>query len=317
VDEFGLIAACFKPLSKGYSGSLNLTDDAAIVSLPAGQELVVTTDAISAGVHFLGNEEPALIARKLLRCNLSDLAAKGAAPLAYFLNVMLPTDTTPEWVHGFADGLRQDQAEYSIHLAGGDTIATKGPATFSMTALGVIPAGKMLRRCSARPGDIIVVSGTLGDSALGLISLRGAAGDEYLINRYLLPEPRLALGKKLLGLANASMDISDGLVQDLGHICEESKVGATIRRPLLPLSKPAAAMIKNDEKLWDKIVGGGDDYELLFTVPASKKQEIGALAAKLDLPLTVIGEIIVGDSVQLLDENNKTVPLANKGYRHF
>ncbi len=245
MDEFDLIEKYFKPLARGFPGSLNLTDDAAVFSIPAGCELVVTTDAISEGVHFIGDEAPELIARKLLRVNLSDLAAMGATPLCYFLAGMLPKTTEAHWVKRFAEGLAEDQKQFRINIAGGDTISTHGALSLSVTALGTVPKGKALRRSGAKPGDIIYVSGTLGDSALGLSchceqSSACKTQDPFLINRYLLPEPRIALGQKLIGIANACMDISDGLVQDLGHICKASGVGATIHRDKLPLSEAGA-----------------------------------------------------------------------------
>jgi thiamine-monophosphate kinase len=315
MDEFGLIERYFKPLSTGFSGSLNLSDDAAIISPPPGHELVITKDAISQGVHYLGHESPALIARKLLRTNLSDLAAMGATPLCYFLAVMLPKNTTPEWLESFAQGLQQDQKEFGIHLAGGDTIATLGTPSFSLTALGTVPAGKSLRRGGAQIGDIIYVSDTLGDSALGLMMLQKNIPSPALEQRYYLPEPRLALGQQLLGIAHAAMDISDGLLQDLGHICAQSQVGATLYRDRLPLSEATQALVHQDAALWNAVLSGGDDYELLFT--AAPNAPIETLARSLNLRLTAIGEITVENAVRVLDENKNIISVPRKGFAHF
>jgi thiamine-monophosphate kinase len=313
MDEFFLIDTCFKPLAHNFPGSLNLTDDAAIIAVPPGHELVTTTDAISEGVHFIGNEDAALIAKKLLRVNLSDLAAMGAKPLCYVLTIMLPKNTKAAWVKRFARGLAEDQKLFRIHLAGGDTVSTRGTKSFSITAFGTVAKGKSLKRSSAKTGDSIYVSGTLGDSALGLRFRNNA----FLFKRYLLPEPRLALGQKLVGTANACMDISDGLVQDLGHICRASKAGAKLYRDKLPLSQAAQKLIKKDQKLWELVLGGGDDYELLFTVPASKKAALKKLSAALKLPLTEIGTITKGKEVKVLDENGKMLKLKRKGFQHF
>jgi len=321
MDEFGLIHKYFGPLAADYSGSLALSDDAAIIDVPQGRELVITKDAISEGVHFIGNEDAALIAKKLLRVNLSDLAAMGAKPMCYFLAAMLPKDTEEAWVAQFAHGLQEDQARYAIYLAGGDTIATDSKLSFSITALGTVETGKALRRSGAKPGDQIYVSGTIGDSALGLRLLRGglsatSEAHKYLEQRYLLPEPHIALGQRLYGIASACMDVSDGLAQDLGHIADASQVGAVIYRDHIPLSKEAAALLAKDETLWNMIIGGGDDYQLLFTVPAAKEKQLRALANELELSLALIGEIREGRGVAVLDGNKKPLAVA-KGFSHF
>jgi len=312
MHEFEIIESIFRPLTRGFEGALDLTDDAALVSVPPGHELVVTKDAISQGVHFIGDEDPALIAQKLLRVNLSDLAAMGATPLCYLLALFLP-DGDETWLRRFAEGLRIDQETFRIHLAGGDTVSTKGTPGFSLTVLGTIPAGKALRRNAAQKGDIIYVSGTLGDSALGLAALQAGTNEPFLIDRYLLPQPRVTLGQTLLGSAHACMDISDGLTQDLGHICKASNVGATLYRDKLPLS-PAA---KKHPQALDAALSGGDDYELLFTAPADQTSAIGLLAAELQLPLTAIGEITEGNMVKLVDENGKPLEIKHEGFQHF
>lgn len=323
MDEFDLIKTYFAPLAKGFPGSLNLADDAAIISPPPGAELVVTTDAINRGVHFIGDEDPALIARKLLRVNLSDLAAMGATPLCYFLALMLPKDTESHWIKRFSEGLHEDQALFGIYLAGGDTSATKEGMSFSATALGSVPQGRALKRSGARLGDAIYISGTLGDSALGLQLLQRNihaphdADREFLEERYLLPSPQLALGQKLVGIANTCMDVSDGLVQDLGHICAASGVGATINREKLLLSAPASKLIEANPALWDAALSGGDDYELLFTAPPEKELLVRDLSSELELSLTKIGEITEGEEVEVRDGQGRVVPVERKGFRHF
>jgi thiamine-monophosphate kinase len=324
MDEFSLIHHYLRPLSQGFEGALDLSDDAAVIPSKSGSDIIITKDALSQGIHFIGTESPQHIAQKALRVNLSDLAAMGAEPVAYFLALMLPKNTPHEWVGEFAKGLADDQKQFGVHLAGGDTISTQGPLSFSITAAGYIPSGYALRRNRARAGDIIYMSGTLGDSALGLKLLQKTIGANpsdtsraFLEKRYLLPEPRIALGRALMGIADAAMDISDGLVQDLGHICKASNVSATIEQAKIPLSPAAAELVENDEKLWETILTGGDDYELLFTAPADKKFAIAALAAELHIPITAIGSVGEGSGVTVLDEAGEPVKLSKAGFKHF
>jgi thiamine-monophosphate kinase len=322
MDEFTLIKQYLTPLAAGFPGSLNLTDDAALIDVPAGKQLIITKDTISEGIHFLGTEEASLVAKKLLRVNLSDLAAKGATPLCYLIAASLPESTDERWVEGFAEGLKQDQQEFSIHLAGGDTTKTLGTLSLSLTALGLIDAGKMLKRSGAKIGDDIYVSGTLGDAALGLMSLNGELNpnferDDELEQRYFLPQPRVALGQKLVGIAHSCMDISDGLVQDLGHICKTSNAGATIHLSSLPLSHSAMNLVSRYPELWKRIITGGDDYELLFTAPASAEKTIAALSQEGNVPITKVGMITKGSNVEVLDESKTPIVLKKAGYRHF
>ncbi len=322
MDEFGLIRTYFSPLASGFPGSLNLSDDAALIDVPAGKQLVITKDTINEGVHFLGTEEPALIAKKLLRVNLSDLAGKGATPLCYLLAASLPQEIDEQWIAAFAEGLKQDQQAFAIHLAGGDTTKTLGMLSLSLTALGLVDTGKILKRSGAQIGDDVYVSGTVGDSALGLMSLNGELNpnferDDELEQRYFLPQPRVELGQKLAGIAHASMDSSDGLVQDLGHICATSGVGATIELPLVPLSRSALELVSRYPKLWERIITGGDDYELLFTAPASAGTAITKLAATLNLPITRIGSVTKGSGVIVLDAKGQPMSLEKTGYKHF
>ena len=247
--EFELIARYFAPLAKGFPGAYGLLDDAAVIAPPPGHELVAKTDAIVGGVHFLLDDPPDLIARKALRVNLSDLAAKGAVPRAYMLDIMLPKTVTEEWIAAFARGLAQDQDAYGVHLIGGDTDSTPGPVTIAIMAFGDVATGRMIRRGGASAGDTVFVTGTIGDAALGLEVLRGALPNldthaaSVLVDRYRLPRPRVTLGPRLIGLASAALDVSDGLLADLRHICEVSELAALIERPLVPLSTAARAAL--------------------------------------------------------------------------
>lgn len=308
MNEFPLIQKYFVPLSKQFKGSLALSDDAALLDIPAGFQLAVTKDAIAQGVHFIGTEDPALIARKLLRTNLSDLAAMGAQPLCYFLSLALPKPLSEDYIARFAAGLAEDQEIFSIHLAGGDTIATHGTPIFSITAHGLVPQGKALRRNGARAGDAIYVSGTLGDAALGLGRAQDPAipSHDALVQRYLLPQPRLELGRQLRGRATSCIDISDGLLQDLSHVCTASHTGAEIHVEQLPISAAARELLNTSPQLMSLIYSGGDDYELLFTLPA------GVAAPE---HTTHIGTITDTPSVRLLSQGVE-ISAAQKGYAH-
>ena len=318
LGEFAFIAKHLRPLAAGAPGALDLLDDAALLDPPEGAELVLTKDAMVAGVHFLADDPPAQIAQKLLRVNLSDLAAMGAAPLAYLLALARARDTPEAWLAEFCQGLAQDQAEFGIVLLGGDTVSMPGPLTLSLTAIGQVPRGQALRRSTARPDDDIWVSGTLGDGALGLKVLQGAleAPPEAcadLTRRYRLPCPRLALGQALRGLASAALDVSDGLLADLGHILETSQVGAEIHADALPLS-PAARALPGARAA---ALAGGDDYELLFTAAPERRPRIEALSEELALPLTRIGRIEAASGLRALDEEGREISTAQTGWQHF
>ncbi|HLI13717.1 MAG TPA: thiamine-phosphate kinase [Alphaproteobacteria bacterium] len=326
--EFELIARLFAPLAARFAGAVDLADDVAYLALHDGlvaadEELVVKTDALVAGIHFLVEDPPDLVARKLLRVNLSDLAAKGARPLVYTLALMVPPALDYAWLTRFAEGLRLDQEAYGIVLAGGDTVSTPGPLALSVTALGAVPAGRRMLRGNARPGDGVFVSGTIGDGALGLKAIQGrllGLGGEHraaLAARYRLPQPRLSLGRRLLGLAHASMDVSDGLIGDLEHICATSSVAAVVQATLVPLSDAGRAALAADPGLIEDVLGGGDDYELLFTAPAADEAALVAIGRELEVPVSRIGAIAAGSGVRVEDAAGREIAIARRGFRHF
>jgi thiamine-monophosphate kinase len=321
LGEFERIRRFFGPLAG--PGGLSLLDDAAVLDCRAGRRFVVTADAIVAGVHYLPDDPPDLVARKLLRVNLSDLAAMGARPLHYLLVTAFPTALGADWVGEFARGLAEDQRRFDIDLLGGDSVATPGPAVLSLTAIGDVEEGMEVRRSGARAGDFVWVSGTIGDAFLGLALLRGAHPKltpeyrDHLIGRFQLPEPRVDLGRRLGGIAHAMIDVSDGLIADLGHICETSGVGAVVELASLPLS-PAARFITDGEPgVRIDLGAGGDDYELLFTAPASLTEAIEGLSSALGLPITRVGRIEAREGVRLIDAEGRPIPVDHPGYRHF
>jgi thiamine-monophosphate kinase len=321
LGEFDRIRRFFAPLAG--PGGLGLLDDAAIVDCKAGRRLVVTADAIVAGVHYLPDDPPDLIARKLLRVNLSDLAAMGATPRHYLLTTALPAELGPEWLALFAQGLDEDQRRFGIDLLGGDSVGTTGPAVLSLTAIGEVAAGMEVRRSGARPGDLIWVSGTIGDAFLGLGVLRGAFSQlapehrDYLIRRFQVPDPRTVLGPLLSGIAHAMIDVSDGLLADLGHICETSRVCGRVELASLPLSPAARAIVASDPAIRTRLAGAGDDYELLFTAPADATEAIVDLSSRLGVPVTAIGKVEPGSGATLVGADGRMIPVEQTGYRHF
>ncbi|MXP63276.1 thiamine-phosphate kinase [Roseomonas sp. M0104] len=317
--EFELIARHFRPLAG--PGALGLTDDAAVLAPPAGRELVLAADAMVAGVHFLPDDPPETIGRKLLRTNLSDLAAMGAAPLGYLMTTALTRGTGSSWLAAFAAGLREDQAEFGVSLLGGDTVSTPGPVTLSLTILGHVAPGRALRRTGAAPGQDVWVSGSIGDGALGLAVLQGelpADAEGHLAGRYRLPRPRLALGQALAGLATAALDVSDGLVQDLGHLCRAAGCGAALQAAAVPLSAPAAALVAQRPALLPRLLTGGDDYELLFAAPPAAAAAVAARAAACGVDVTRIGQFVPGEAVVAVrDARGEMLRLDGGGWSHF
>lgn len=325
--EFEVIRKYFLPLAAAYPASLFLQDDAALLSIDQAVRLVITADAVVAGVHFFADDRPDFIARKALRVNISDLAAKGAEPMGYLMTISLPSHITEEWVSHFAKGLFQDQQEFGIGLWGGDTVSTPGPLTISITAIGQLPktAIEMPQRRHARSGDLLLMTGTLGDAALGLKLLQKTLKTEsedfyhFLTERYWIPQPRLKFGIRLIqnNLIHAMMDISDGLLGDLNHICQTSGVGAMIKSTLLPFSPATHFLCQQNPDLLETILTGGDDYELLFSAPKSRLPFIIKAAQQENILVSVIGEITSEKNIQVFDFNDRRYPIQAKGFQHF
>jgi thiamine-monophosphate kinase len=321
LGEFERIRRYFAPLAG--PGGLGLLDDAALVECRAGYRLVMTADAIVAGVHFLQDDPPDLVGKKLLRVNLSDLAAMGARPLYYLLTTALPTSLGTDWLAAFVRGLGEDQRLYGVELLGGDSVSTTGPVALSLTAIGEVAAGAEIRRGGARAGDDIWVSGTIGDAFLGLGVLHGeyaGLADSHrtaLMRRFQVPEPRVTLGPALSGLAHAMIDVSDGLLADLGHICETSEVAAVVELAAMPLSEMARAATALEPAVIPLLASGGDDYELLFTAPATAASAVRALGAAPAVAVTRIGWVETGEGVRLVDPAGSEIAVERAGYRHF
>jgi len=321
LGEFERIARFFAPLAAPEG--LGLVDDVAIIPGPPGEEYVLKTDAIVEGVHFLPDDPADQVGQKLLRVNLSDLAGKGAEPVGYLLTTALPRERDEVWLERFSAGLARDQKEFGIGLLGGDSVATTGPVTLSVAAVGRVRAGRAVLRSGAKPGDTVFVSGTLGDGALGLRALRGELPAlthdqrDFLADRYRLPRPRLWLGRGLVGTVHAMMDISDGLVADLGHICETSGVSAVVEAARLPLSPAARAAFAADPSLLQAALAGGDDYELLFTAASDACDGIAVIARETSVPVTAIGRIEHGVGVRVIDKHGAPISVTDGGYRHF
>jgi thiamine-monophosphate kinase len=311
MNEQDLIAKYFAPLAG--PGGLGLRDDAALVAPTPGTELVLTADALVAGVHFFAEDPPAKIAAKALAVNLSDLAAKAADPLGFLLTLALPRETGDDWLAEFARGLGALAAQGGCPLLGGDTVSTPGPLTLSITAIGAVPAGQMTRRTTARPGDALYVSGTIGDAALGLALRESELGRKdappwakkldspqmgELIDRYLSPRPRLALIPALRACASAAMDVSDGLIGDLRALMRESCARARVDLRAIPLSSSARAALKAEPALFERICCGGDDYEILCAVPLDAAARFEALAREAGVAVTRIGEALAPDATE-------------------
>ena len=316
LGEFELIARYFAPLAKGFEGARGLKSDNAFLAPDPRYDLVVKTDTVVAGVHFLADEKPEIVAAKALRVCLSDLAAGGATPFGYQLALSLGAGWTERWIAGFARGLATDQRRYGVTLSGGDTTSTPGPTTISITAFGNVARNKGLGRDGAKAGDELWVSGTIGDAALGLLAARKQLKSAFLERRYRLPQPRTTLGPRLLAVAHATADVSDGLLADAGHIADASGLAVHIDRECVPLSTAARGVLATSPRLWANVLGGGDDYELVMAVPTRRHAALHAAAAAARVKVTRIGRFSSGKGI-CLTIDGREVRAPRKGYVHF
>jgi thiamine-monophosphate kinase len=325
--EVALIERFFAPLATD-PGAVGLTDDAAVLAHAPGEEIVATTDALAAGVHFFADDPPGAIARKSLRVNLSDLAAKGARPRGYLLTLALPDDWTTDWLAAFCAGLADDQAAFGSPLLGGDTIRSPGALFVSVTAFGLAAAGRTVRRAGARPGDAIFVTGTIGDAAVGLVARadpgRAArwrlSADEtaHLLDRYLLPRPRVAAAAAVAAHARAAMDVSDGLAGDLARLCRASGVSAEIDTERVPLSAAVRRAAAADPAILARALTGGDDYEILAAVPPERAGPFAEALAAAGVDAVAIGRIAAGGGPpSFAGADGRPLDLGPGSYAHF
>lgn len=315
MNEFGLITRYFDwPAPEGVLG---VGDDAALMQVAPGNQLVVSADMLVEGRHFFADADPGCLARKALAVNLSDLAAMGAEPRWFTLSLALP-EIDVRWLDAFSNGLRGMAEEYGVALVGGDT--TCGPLTIAIQIMGEIETGTALLRSGGLPGDDLWVSGPLGAAAAAVMNRHGqvtlsAKAQAVCDVRLDLPVPRLQLGQQLRGLASAALDISDGLLADAGHIGERSGCGVEILLEQVPYPREIAEL--PGELLREAILAGGDDYELCFAAPAAKRTQLEVLAQELDLPLARIGSLIAGQGVRVLDGSGAQIALSRNGFDHF
>lgn len=321
--EDSLIARYFRPIATD-PGAFQLDDDAAALKAD-GCDIVVTTDAIVEGVHFLSDDPPDTVARKALRVNLSDLAAKGATPAGFVLTLAL-RGADEAWLKPFAAALGEDAAHFGCPLLGGDTVSTPGPLMISVTAFGRVPEGKMVHRSGARPGERVMVTGTIGDAALGLAVLKGgkvhAAADAdaraALAGRYRVPQPRVALAEIVRAHASAAMDVSDGLAGDLTKLCGASGVSAAIDLASIPLSDAAQDLVSRGVVGVETLIAGGDDYEILCAVPEDRVDAFTRAALGAGVAVSSIGTVVAGTSApKFIDQQGRTIVLERLSYSHF
>ncbi len=325
--EDRLIAKYFRPLAT-HPGSFGLADDAAAITPPPGCDLVLTTDGVIGGVHFFPDDPADAVAKKALRINLSDLAAKGATPAGFLLSIALPAGFAPAWLAEFARGLGEDAEHYRCPLLGGDTDKSPGAITVHIAAIGTLPHGTMVRRKGARPGDIIVATGTIGDAALGLALRQGrgekgagaldAAMRAHLLARYLLPQPRTTIAEALRRHATAAMDVSDGLAGDLSKLCRVSGVAAEVAIADVPLSDAARAALAADPSLIETILTGGDDFEIIATLPSARVADFETECKSVGVPVTRIGVVAAGSpTASFRGADGCVLKFAKPSYSHF
>ena len=315
------------PLARGAPGAFGLADDCALIASQPGTELVLKTDPVAQGVHFLAEDAPEDIGWKALAVNASDLAAKAARPLGYLMALSFPEAPTAAWLKGFVAGLEAAQTAFGCHLLGGDTDRRPGPLTIAITILGTVESHRMVRRGTAQPGEALFVSGTLGDASLGLALRKdatlagrwGLASDavKYLIDRYLRPQPRLALAWALRAHASAAMDVSDGLAKDLARMCRASGCAGSVRLADVPLSPATARAVAADPALAMRTVTAGDDYEVLAAVPGANSDAFQQAAAAAGVPVSPIGRMLTGSGIVIEGHDGRPLTLDRLGWDHF
>lgn len=320
MHEFEMIRDYFRPLTMERAEAGGLLDDAAILNIPEGFDLVMSSDTLNGGVHFLEYEDPAHIAHKCLRVNLSDMAAMGARPYCYQLNLAFSNMPDPAWAKAFSDALMADNNEFGVFCSGGDTTVIEGPLLISMTVTGLVPKGKAVKRFGAKAGDSVVVTGNIGDAAIGvkvLLGLLELDDPELFLEACHKPMPRTPISDVIQAHASAGIDVSDGLIADLSHICEVSGVAARLDLDKIPFSDAARAVIDDGKVTVQDLLTGGDDYEILMAVPPEKVDAFVREAHQRGVDAHVIGAFEAGDGVQVMDGNGQAIEFDRKGWTHF
>jgi thiamine-monophosphate kinase len=315
--EFSIIERYFKSISNLSQHENTVIigpgDDCAVLRVPDDMELCVSTDTLLEGVHFLPNSRAKVVASRTMAANLSDLAAMGATPYAFLLAMTFP-EAREDWLEDFSTTLAEIIEQYQVPLVGGNL--SKGPLSLTVTIMGTVPAGSAIKRSGASVGDDIYVTGTLGDAAQGLALSRKGEADGYLVSRYQSPVARIAAGRQLRGLANSLIDISDGLVAEIGHLAETDSLGAEIAARELPLSKELVKSAGEDTAI-SMALFSGDDYELCFTADPADSGEIKAVSDSIDVPMTRIGVVTDGGEIVIRDSKGEPMDFGNAGYEHF
>jgi thiamine-monophosphate kinase len=321
LGEFGLISRIAEQVKPGAGVDIGIGDDAAVTRPTAGTITLITTDMLVEGTHFdLSMCDPKMLGRKSLSVNLSDIAAMGGEPRHFLLSMALPSCTSLEFIDEFIRGTLSVAEQFNVSLIGGDTCSSREGVVISITVMGEQIPEKVVRRRGAAPGDLVFVTGTLGDSALGLNLLKSGERGNPATDRHLDPSPRVREGLALAnaGMPTAMIDVSDGLLADLGHILELSAVGASLELDKIPLSP---FFLEKYRPLCDECLSlalaGGEDYELLFTAPASRNQEIFSLLQRLGTPVTVIGEITAEERLRVISGDGSEYRIVKRGYNHF
>lgn len=319
MGEFNIIEKYFLPLARGHKEVAGFQNDAAVLDISFGKQLVVTSDTLTAGTHFFDNQSAETIAKKALRTNLSDLAAMGAKPYCYQLCLSLP-EPDEAWIEEFTNALKSDQLRYGVFLSGGDTTSTNGPLSISITAMGLVEEGKAVLRSGAEVGDLIFLTGSVGDAYCGLQSLRGEMTDvpKPCVDAYCVPEILIDFGAQIGELVSAGLDISDGLIADLGHIAKASSLTAVLELDSINFSAEVQDLIESGQVTKEALLSGGDDYQLLLTVRSDKAEALEKIAKSCNVSLQQIGIIQEGEGeVLVLDENGLPIEFGYTGWQHF
>ncbi|MCK0070404.1 thiamine-phosphate kinase [Kordiimonas laminariae] len=316
-DEFNLIEKYLAPLAAPEG--LSLLDDAACVPMRLGHDQILTKDVLVAGTHFFNGDDPISLAFKAVSVNVSDLAAKGAEPAFYMLGLSLPKTLDAEpWLEKFVAGLSEAQRVYGLQLLGGDSTSTSGPLTISITAIGYVPNGTMIRRNGAKAGDNVYVTGNLGEAAFALQAILGnIKAPDISLASYYKPRAQHLTGQALRGIASAAADVSDGLLADVGHIAKASGAKVTLQLDLLPYSTAVNELTIEQDELLQLVYSGGDDYQIVFTASECDADELARLTQENGVKITRIGKVVEGSGVEIIDTNGKKVQVSHQGFNHF